>query len=106
MTKTIILISLVLFNGCRVPKLEPQIRIIYSEKFRECRCQYYDYMSLKAQENPISCDEFYKRYFPEEPTKHELDYCEGLTGNSPKVWGEKIKPWIFRLIETIKDQND
>lgn len=106
MTKMIILSTLVLFSSCRVPKLEPQVRLFYSVKFSECRCQWYDYMSRTGQGDPILCDEFHEKFFPEEPVKYQEDYCEGMIGNSPTVWGTKLKPWIFKLIETIKDMLD
>lgn len=103
-TKMIILSTLVL-SSCSLPTIEPQVRKIFSAKFMECRCQYYDYNSLKAQDDPILCEDFYAKYFPDEPQKQNLDYCEALIGHTPETWAV-VKVWIFRLIETIKDMLD
>lgn len=125
-TKILILTTLAL-SSCRVPYLEPQVRMIYSETFRECRCQFYDYNELKPIGNPERCDLFYERIRKETldfcvdnykdnermcdqatlmTVSQNLDYCDGIIGNDAKVWGESIKPWIFNLIETIKDLLD
>ena len=123
-TRMIILSTLVL-SSCKIPNLEPQVRMIYSEHFRECRCQFYDYMTLENKTDPVACDEFHESiksgssaYCNASPENEmckramkmdvmsQLDYCEGLIGHDPRVWGQRIKPWIFRLIEQLKDSRD
>ena len=76
------MVILILIVGMSVscetaPKIDPQLRNIWSFKFKKCLCQMYDLNLMKPLEEPYVCD---------------TSYCDDLKGFNTQIWDTKIVP--------------
>lgn len=104
MMKILMLTALVLFSSCNVPKIENQVRKVWSVQFRTCYCQWYDLNKVKYKTKMKRCDDFYFKNFPQEPQKPNDMYCDDLVGFDAEVWAKKITPWGREVYRYGRDQ--
>lgn len=105
------LLVLLLVSGCNCLKIKNDVRRAWSFQFNECRCQWYSFKNIKPLTKYIPCEDFfaqfrdnvdviksceresYRKKNPEFcfvlPNKQ---YCDGLSGFSPKAWAKNITP--------------
>jgi hypothetical protein len=57
-----------------------------------CYCQFYNFEEIKAETKFIECEDFFMKYFPNEPILDNADYCDKMIGFSFKGWTNNITP--------------
>lgn len=79
--------------ACKPPKIDTQIRRVYSLKFDTCYCQFYELNNVEALTELETCEDFFFKNFPDLPTLPNIEYCDDLVGYSAKAWAKDITPW-------------
>ena len=102
-TKTLILGILATFSACQAPKIEPQVRRVWSANFNTCYCQYYNLSTVEKLTDLKPCEDFYNVYFPDLPVLDNPDYCDDLVGFNASTWAKAITPWGKELMRWGED---
>lgn len=100
---TLIALLLALSSCKSAPKIEKQVRRIYSINFNICLCQWYDLNKIKNLTEAEPCEDFFSKNFPDIPLQSNLEYCNDLVGFNAEDWALNITPWGRELRRWAED---
>ena len=104
MKTTILIIGILLAtSSCGCFKIKDDVRIVWSFKFNQCRCQWYSFKKVKNKTKLVPCQDFYLKYFPELELKPNHLYCDDLVGFSKESWAKNITPHGRETMACIQD---
>jgi hypothetical protein len=125
MKTTLMIIGIIsVLSSCNCLKIKNDVRRVWSFHFKECRCQWYSFNSIKELTKLVPCEDFFEAWRAEDSSLQERcnndsdfnsknpelcqilpneSYCDDLVGFSKESWGKNITPKGRESIRCYKD---